>query len=169
MVIRFRELLVLDSSQELLVASLHGPTKAGWLCQVLITQSFPLITMNGFTTPTICNKLVLRSIISGQLPARPNSPKRSISAISFQGWQWKVKVLLDHQMLDAFISGAGGPRFKSRAGQIGYSVANSSPPLRHFFERRFVALGQWDKNGPCKLVAGFGVIQRVQWKHLIAM
>ena len=62
---RFRELLVLDSSQELLVACLHGPTKAGWLCQVLITQSFPLITMNGFTTPTICNRLVLRSIISG--------------------------------------------------------------------------------------------------------
>ena len=37
---------------------------------------------------------------------------------------------------------AGGPRFKSRAGQIGHSVANGSPPLRHFFERSCVARAQ---------------------------
>ena len=33
---------------------------------------------------------------------------------------------------DAFVSEAGGQRFKSRAGQIGHSVANGSPTLRHF-------------------------------------
>ena len=40
---------------------------------------------------------------------------------------------------NVFVSGAGGLRFKSRAGQIGHSVANGSPPLRHFFERSCVA------------------------------
>ena len=43
---------------------------------------------------------------------------------------------------NAFVSGAGGLRFKSRAGQIGHSVADSSPPLRHFFERSCVARAQ---------------------------
>ena len=40
---------------------------------------------------------------------------------------------------NAFISGAVGPRFKRSAGQIGHSVANGSPLLRHFFERSCVA------------------------------
>ena len=40
---------------------------------------------------------------------------------------------------NAFVSGAGGLRFKSRAGQIGHSVANGSPPLRRFFKRSCVA------------------------------
>ena len=43
---------------------------------------------------------------------------------------------------NAFVSGAGGLRFKSRANQIGHSVANGSPPLRHFFERSCVARAQ---------------------------
>ena len=34
-----------------------------------------------------------------------------------------------------FISGVGGPQFKSWASQIGHSVANVSLPLRHFFKR----------------------------------
>ena len=37
------------------------------------------------------------------------------------------------------VFGAGGLRFKTGAGQIGHSVANSSPPLLHFFERRYIA------------------------------
>ena len=44
---------------------------------------------------------------------------------------------------DGFVSGAGGLRFKSRAGQIGHSVANGLPPLRHFFERICVATRRW--------------------------
>ena len=32
---------------------------------------------------------------------------------------------------NAFVSGAGGLRFKSLADQIGHSVASGSPPLRH--------------------------------------
>ena len=40
---------------------------------------------------------------------------------------------------NAFVSGAGGLRFKSRPGQIEHSVANGLPPLRHFFERSCVA------------------------------
>ena len=43
---------------------------------------------------------------------------------------------------NAFVSGAGGLRFKSRVGQIGHSVANGSPPLRHFFEWSCVARAQ---------------------------
>ena len=40
---------------------------------------------------------------------------------------------------NAFVSGAGGRRFKSRAGQFEHSVANGSPPLQHFFEKSCVA------------------------------
>ena len=43
---------------------------------------------------------------------------------------------------NAFVCGAEGLSFKSRAGQIGHSVANGSPPLRHFFERSCVARAQ---------------------------
>ena len=35
---------------------------------------------------------------------------------------------------NTFASGSGGLRFKSRAGQIGRSVANGSPLLRYFFK-----------------------------------
>ena len=38
----------------------------------------------------------------------------------------------------AFVSGAEGLRFESRAGQIEHSVANSSPPLRYVLERSCV-------------------------------
>ena len=38
---------------------------------------------------------------------------------------------------NAFVSGAEGHRFKSRAGQIGHSVANGSLLLRHFFLQHF--------------------------------
>ena len=43
---------------------------------------------------------------------------------------------------NVFVSGAGGLRFKYRAGQIKHSVANGSPPLRHFLERSCVARAQ---------------------------
>ena len=39
---------------------------------------------------------------------------------------------------NAFVSGAEGLRFKSRAGQIGHSVANGLPMQRHFFQRSCV-------------------------------
>ena len=39
---------------------------------------------------------------------------------------------------NALVSGAVSLRFKSRAGQIGLSVANGSPLLQHFFERSCV-------------------------------
>ena len=44
----------------------------------------------------------------------------------------------------AFVSGPKGRRFKSRQGQIGHSVANCSPPLRHFYERSCVAYSHND-------------------------
>ena len=36
---------------------------------------------------------------------------------------------------NAFVTETGGLRFKSRAGQIGHSVANGLPQLQHCFER----------------------------------
>ena len=39
----------------------------------------------------------------------------------------------------AFASRVEGLKFKSRAGQIGHSIDNGSPSLRHFFERSCVA------------------------------
>ena len=33
-------------------------------------------------------------------------------------------------------------KFKSRPGQIGHSVANGSPPMRHFFEKSCIARAQ---------------------------
>ena len=44
---------------------------------------------------------------------------------------------------DAFVSGARGPRFKSRAGEIRHSVANGSPSLPQFFERSCFAQAKW--------------------------
>ena len=41
--------------------------------------------------------------------------------------------------INAFVFRTVGLRFKSRAGQIGNSVANGSPPLWHFFEGSCVA------------------------------
>ena len=43
---------------------------------------------------------------------------------------------------NAFVSGAGGLRLKSWAGQIEHRVANCLPRLRLFFERSCVARGQ---------------------------
>ena len=40
---------------------------------------------------------------------------------------------------NAFVPGTIGLRFKSQTGQIGHSVANDSPPLRHFYERSCIA------------------------------
>ena len=40
---------------------------------------------------------------------------------------------------NAFVFGAGGLRFKSRAGQIEHNAANGSPPLRHFFKKSCVS------------------------------
>ena len=70
---------------------------------------------------------------------------------------------------DSYVSGVGDQDFKSRAGQIGHSVANGSPPLQYLFKRRSsaVALAQWHGNGPRKLVTSFGEIQRVFYKKTI--
>ena len=46
-----------------------------------------------------------------------------------------------------------GLRFKSRASHIGHGVANSSPPLQHFFKRSCVAQAQEHRDaemGPTK-------------------
>ena len=59
---------------------------------------------------------------------------------------------------NTFVSGAGGPSFKSPADQIEHSVANGSPPLRHFFEGNCVARAQWRGDGPRKLVTRFGIM-----------
>ena len=48
---------------------------------------------------------------------------------------------------EAFVSGAGGPRFKSQAGQIKHTAANSLPLLQHFFERSRVARRRNDAMG----------------------
>ena len=42
---------------------------------------------------------------------------------------------------NAFVSGAGGMRFKSWACPIEDSVANDLPPLQHYLEKRCVACG----------------------------
>ena len=53
----------------------------------------------------------------------------------------------------AFVSGAGGLRFKFLASQIGRSVANGSPPLQHFFKRSCVAHRRNEaEEGPANLL-----------------
>ena len=51
----------------------------------------------------------------------------------------KIDLLVEH---NEFVSEAGGLRFKFWAGQIGHSVANGLPLLRHFFERSCIAWPQ---------------------------
>ena len=54
---------------------------------------------------------------------------------------------------NAFVSGAGSLRFKSRADQIGQSVATGSPSLQYFFERSCVARRRNDAQiGPANLL-----------------
>ena len=62
----------------------------------------------------------------------------------------------------AFAYEAGGLRFKFPAGQIRHSVANGSLPLRHFFEKSYVARAQYCGDAPRQLVTRFGVLQREQ-------
>ena len=50
-------------------------------------------------------------------------------------------------LFNTFFIGAGGLRFKSRAGQIGHSVANGSPALSHLFERSRVTRNRNDVRG----------------------
>ena len=57
--------------------------------------------------------------------------RKSISGIFFTGQ------LVGRAVTHLFL-GAGYLRFKSRAFQIGHTVANGFPPLRHFFERNCV-------------------------------
>ena len=49
--------------------------------------------------------------------------------------------------------------FDYRAGQIGYSVANGSPPLRRFFGAVLVRAELWRWTPP--FVTRFGVILRI--------
>ena len=53
------------------------------------------------------------------------------------------------------VFGTEGLRFKSRAGQIGHSVANGSPPLLHFFKRCCYGRTRNDTEmGPAKSLHG---------------
>ena len=61
---------------------------------------------------------------------------------------------------NAFVSRAGGLRFKSRAGQIRYSVANDWQLLQRFFEKSCVAWAQ-RRGDERKLVISLGVTLRV--------
>ena len=57
---------------------------------------------------------------------------------------------------NAFVSGEGYLRFKSRAGQIGHSVVNGSQMLQRFFERSCVARAQWHGDELRQLVTRLG-------------
>ena len=59
-----------------------------------------------------------------------------------------------------FVSGAGGMRFKSRAGQIAHSVANGSLPLRHFLKGVVFPAGTMTRKRARPIRYSFGVIQR---------
>ena len=52
--------------------------------------------------------------------------------------QSKIKPQTSWSSGNAFVSGAGGRRFKPCAGQIELNVANGLPQLRHFFEKSSV-------------------------------
>ena len=58
---------------------------------------------------------------------------------------------------NAFVSPAGGLRFKSSAGQIGHNAANGLPPLQHFFEKSCVTRRN---DAEMRFVILFGVIRK---------
>ena len=61
----------------------------------------------------------------------------------------------------------GGPGFDSRAGEIGYSVANGSPLLPTFF-RSCVAQALSCGDGPrppSLVIVRFGVISQIQYNE----
>ena len=73
----------------------------------------------------------------------------------------KAKIPASWSSGNIFVSVAGDLRLKSRAGQIGHSIANGSPPLGRYFERSCAAWAQESGDGPYQLVTRFGVLQRV--------
>ena len=60
----------------------------------------------------------------------------------------KKKIPASSSSRNPFVSGAGGLTFKSRADQIGNSVASGWPRLQHFFERSCVAQVQYSEMAP---------------------
>ena len=56
---------------------------------------------------------------------------------------------------NAFVSGAVGLRFESRAGQVGRSVVNGSPLLLHFFKEAALPGRNDAKMGPKNLLHPF--------------
>ena len=61
--------------------------------------------------------------------------------------------------VDSFISGAGGLRFNCQVSQIEHSVANGSPPLRHFIKKSCVAERNDAEIGRQRGTLRLGVIQ----------
>ena len=90
----------------------------------------------------LSSKLILSVIINSKFTKLDNAVWDCYSSSTLASWSSG----------NAFVSGAGGLRFKSRAGKIGQSVVNGSPPLRHFFEKSCVARAQWRVYGPRRLV-----------------
>ena len=68
---------------------------------------------------------------------------------------------VDWAITGSSLSRAGGLRFISRAGQIGHNITNGSPPVKHLFERSWLARALRRVDEPSKLITRFSVIQRV--------
>ena len=66
----------------------------------------------------------------------------SLKMIKMKSKHFCQYVLASSSSRNAFVSGAGDQNFESRAGQIGHSVANGLPLLRHFFVKSCVDRAQ---------------------------
>ena len=81
-----------------------------------------------------------------------NTPKR----VRIGGAQFRVIAPGQHSSRNSrAFRGTEGMQIKSRAGEIRYSVANGSPPLRHFIKRSCVARFNDTELGPANSLHAF--------------
>ena len=66
-------------------------------------------------------------------------PARAFNCIFMPICREAIDIFFNPSSGNAFVSRAGGLRFKFRDSQIGHNVANGSPLLQHFFQRSCVA------------------------------
>ena len=172
--IRLRKLFFLWHCMQMMIVCGFLPSVAH---KHLITNSWCSATVSYIFTCNVCASLLFfivtlaiavdpRSIMTGTsslvkrtfpgLISLESSIFVNIHNLAFAESFWSSS--------NAFASGAGALRFKSRVRQIRHSIVNDLPLLKHFFKRSCVARVQWRRAGPRKLVSHFGVTQRVYWK-----
>ena len=143
------------------ITPVHIDNKFGWLLDEMTARSFRNLPVNNNFDPILVVVLYFCYLFKD---ARASWLRGDAFVFGAGSLRFKSRAgQIGHSVANSLplFSGAGGLSFNSRAGQIGHSVANGSPPLRHYLEKSCVARAQRRRDRPRKLVTRFGVLPRV--------